>query len=249
MKLRGKLALITGAGQGVGATLAIGLAAEGAKIICTDIDVAKAQQTAGEIITAGGIAFSYLLDVTNADACVDLAEQLGKSHGDIDLLLNNAGICPRNSIDSDDVRESWKLGIDVNLNGTLNVTLAFVPALRRSKGNIINMASIASFVSTATSISYSTSKAGIKMLTQNLAAELAKDGVRVNAIAPGTLKTAMTEATRNVPERREAFLARIPMRRFGEPSEIVGPAVFLASDMATYVTGTTLVVDGGYLAT
>ncbi|WP_215265580.1 SDR family NAD(P)-dependent oxidoreductase [Epibacterium ulvae] len=248
MRLKGKLALITGAGQGVGATLARGLAAEGATIISTDLDLPSAQATADAIIEAGGSAVAYALDVTDADACTALAKEVGATKGDIDLLLNNAGVCPRNSIDADDVRESWKLGIDVNLNGALNVTLAFVPALRRSQGNIINMASIASFVSTATSISYSTSKAAIKMLTQNLAAELACDGVRVNAIAPGTLKTSMTEATRNVPERREAFLARIPMRRFGEPEEIVGPATFLASDMASYVTGTTLVVDGGYLA-
>lgn len=154
MKLQGKLALITGAGQGVGATLAMGLAAEGATIISTDMDLPKAQQTADAIIAAGGKSSAFVLDVTDADACLALAEQVTTQHGDIDLLLNNAGVCPRNSIDSPDVRESWKLGMDVNLNGTLNVTLAFVPALRRSKGNIINMASIASFVSTATSISY-----------------------------------------------------------------------------------------------
>jgi NAD(P)-dependent dehydrogenase (short-subunit alcohol dehydrogenase family) len=136
----------------------------------------------------------------------------------------------------------------VNLDGTLNVTLSFLDALRASKGAVINMASIAAFVSTSTSIAYSTSKAAIRMLTQNLAQELAPDGVRVNAIAPGTIVTAMTEATRNNEERRERFLARIPMGRFGLPEELVGPVVFLASSMSSYMTGATIVVDGGYLA-
>ena len=130
----------------------------------------------------------------------------------------------------------------------MNVSVAFLPALRKTKGAIINIASIASFVSTATSVSYPVSKAGVKALTQSMAHELAKDGVRVNAIAPGTFATVMTEATRSNAERSERFLARIPMGRYGDPKELVGPTVFLASTMSSYVTGTTLVVDGGYLA-
>ncbi|MFV0383642.1 SDR family NAD(P)-dependent oxidoreductase [Paracoccus sp. (in: a-proteobacteria)] len=246
MKLESRLAVVTGAGQGVGACIAKGLAAEGARVILADLSLENAQRTAGEIRDAGGEAWAYALDVTDAAACDELARQASE-HGDVSLLVNNAGVCPRNTIDSADVRESWALGMDVNLEGTLNMILPFVPVLRKTRGGIINMASIASFVSTATSISYSTSKAAVKMLTQNLAAELGKDGVRVNAIAPGTLVTPMTEATRNNTERSERFLSRIPMGRFGEPSEIVGPVIFLASDMSSYVTGATIVVDGGYL--
>ena len=134
------------------------------------------------------------------------------------------------------------------MKGALNVSLAFLDALRKTKGAIVNIASIASFVSTATSVSYPVSKAGLRALTQSMAHELAKDGVRVNAIAPGTFATAMTEATRFNPERSERFLTRIPMGRYGEPEELVGPVVFLASEMSSYVTGTTVVVDGGYLA-
>jgi NAD(P)-dependent dehydrogenase (short-subunit alcohol dehydrogenase family) len=136
----------------------------------------------------------------------------------------------------------------VNLTGALTMSLAFLPSLRATKGAIVNIASIASFVSTGTSVSYPVSKAGLRMLTQTMAQDLAKDGVRVNAIAPGTFATAMTEATRLNPERSERFLTRIPMGRYGEPEELVGPVVFLASAMASYVTGATLVVDGGYLA-
>lgn len=246
MKLENRLAVVTGAGQGVGACIAKGLATEGARVVLADLNLENAERTAAEIRADGGEAWAYALDVTDAEACTALAERVTE-HGDVSLLVNNAGVCPRNTIDSPDVRESWALGMDVNLEGTLNMILPFVPALRKTKGGIVNMASIASFVSTSTSISYSTSKAAVKMLTQNLAAELGKDGVRVNAVAPGTLVTPMTEATRNNAERRDRFLSRIPMGRFGEPSEIVGPIVFLASDMASYVTGSTIVVDGGYL--
>ena len=246
--LDGQLALITGGGQGNGAAIAQGIADEGCRVIVTDINAEGAGGVARAIRTAGGTAWSYPLDVTDAVACKDIARRVAGEAGQITCLINNAGICPRNSIDSPDLMIAWRHGMDVNVDGALNVTLAFLDALRNSKGSIINMASIASFVSTATSIAYSTSKAALKMLTQNLAQELARDGVRVNAIAPGTFATAMTAATRNDPERREKFLSRIPMGRFGDPAELIGPVTFLASSMSSYVTGTTIVVDGGYLA-
>lgn len=246
--LDGKIALVTGAGQGNGAAIARGLVAHGASVVLTDINEATVRAVAEAIREGGGTCWAFPLDVTDAASCRKLATVVEEECGPVSILVNNAGICPRNTIDSPDVHEAWDAAMSVNVNGTLNVTLAFVPALRRSKGVIINMASIASFVSTATSIAYSTSKAAIKMLTQNLAQELAKDGVRVNAIAPGSFVTAMTEATRTDPARREKFLSRIPMNRFGEPEELVGPVVFLASEMSSYVTGSTLIVDGGYLA-
>jgi NAD(P)-dependent dehydrogenase (short-subunit alcohol dehydrogenase family) len=248
MLLKGHIALVTGAAQGNGAAIAAGLAAEGARVVATDLDAAGAERTAASIRQAGGEAWAFELDVTDPEACAAVATEVGRAAGQVSVLVNNAGVCPRHSIDSPDLHRSWNLALDVNLHGTLNVTLAFLPALRATKGTIINIASIASFVSTATSVGYSTSKAAVRMLTQNLAQELAKDGVRVNAIAPGTFATAMTEATRHDPERSERFLARIPMGRFGEPAEMVGPVVFLASAMSSYVTGSTVVVDGGYLA-
>jgi len=246
--LEGKIALVTGAGQGNGAAIARGLIAHGAKVVLTDINEATVRAVASDIERNGGECWAYQLDVTDSAGCLKLAETVAAECGQVDIRINNAGICPRNTIDSPDVQETWDAAMSVNVDGTLNVTLAFVSALRATQGVIINMASIASFVSTATSIAYSTSKAAIKMLTQNLAQELAKDGVRVNAIAPGSFVTAMTLATRTDPERRERFLTRIPMRRFGEPDELIGPVVFLASSMSSYVTGSTLVVDGGYLA-
>jgi NAD(P)-dependent dehydrogenase (short-subunit alcohol dehydrogenase family) len=248
MLLADRLAVVTGAGQGNGAAIAKGLARHGARIVVTDIDVAAAQGVAAEIVAAGGTARAWRLDVADAAACREVAAAVAAELGDVSIVVNNAGICPRHGLDSDDLAASWQAALDINLTGTLNASVAFLAALRATRGAIVNIASIASFVSTGTSVSYPTSKAGVRALTQSMAHELAKDGVRVNAIAPGTFATRMTEATRLNPERSERFLARIPMGRYGEPDELVGPVAFLASDMSSYVTGTTLVVDGGYLA-
>lgn len=246
--LTGRLALVTGGGRGLGAAIAEGLAAHGATVMVTDIDGASAEAVARAIGETGGTARGFALDVSQPAACAALAARIGAEVGPVSILVNNAGICPRNTLDSPDLRESWDRAMRVNLDGTLNVTLAFVAALRETRGTVINTASIAAYVSTATSIAYSTSKAAVKMLTQNLAQELAKDGVRVNAIAPGPFLTAMTEPTRSDPARSARFLERIPLGRYGRPQELVGPVVFLASDMSSYVTGATLPVDGGYLA-
>ena len=248
MLLADRLAFVTGAAQGNGAAIAKGLATHGAAVIISDINIDGLVAVAEHIRNTGGQCWAYSLDVSDPEACLILAQQVRQECGDIAILVNNAGICPRTTINDADVRDTWRQAMRVNLDGTLNVTLAFVDALRATRGSVINMASIAAFVSTATSISYSTSKAAIRMLTQNLAQELAPDGVRVNALAPGPLNTAMTAATRHDPQRFERFRARIPMGRFGEPEELIGPVVFLASAMSSYVTGVTLPVDGGYLA-
>jgi NAD(P)-dependent dehydrogenase (short-subunit alcohol dehydrogenase family) len=246
--LEGRLALITGAGQGNGRALAIGLAAAGARVIVTDLNAETVAQTANLVREAGGTAYADKLDVTDAAACKAFAERIGREVGSVDLLVNNAGIIIREGSDSPKAEANWRLTMDVNVNGTFNVTYAFLQTLKASKGTIVNIASIAAYAGQSGSLGYSPSKGAIKMLTQSLAAELAKDGVRVNAVAPGVIETPMTAATRDNPERLEKFMGRIPMGRVGQPDELVGPVVFLSSHMSGYVTGVTLPVDGGFLA-
>lgn len=246
--LAGRLALVTGAGQGNGRAIALGLAAHGADVVVTDIDTVAAQQTADDVSARGRRGWSYTLDVTDADACAALAKTVGAEIGPVAILVNNAGIIIRETIDSPRAHDNWRRVLDVNLNGVFNVTHAFLPALRQTRGSIINIGSIASFVGVADTLGYSPSKGGVKLLTQSLARELARDGIRVNAIAPGVIETAMTKATREDPARLAGFVGRTPLGRVGQPDELVGPVVFLASDMASYVSGVTLPVDGGFLA-
>jgi NAD(P)-dependent dehydrogenase (short-subunit alcohol dehydrogenase family) len=246
--LQGRLVLITGAGQGNGREIALGLHRAGARVIVTDINEGPARETADLVRQDGGTAWAFMLDVTHADDCRSLAQRIAADIGQVDLLVNNAGIIIRENMSSPNAAANWKKTLDVNVNGTFNVTLACLPAIKATRGSIINIASIAAYAGQGGSLGYSPSKGAIKMFTQSLAQELAPLGVRVNSLAPGVIETPMTAATRENPERLEAFMSRIPMRRVGQPEDLVGPVIFLASDMSRYVTGITLPVDGGFLA-
>ena len=246
--LDGRLALITGAGQGNGRALAIGISQAGARVVVTDVNDATVQETAKQVREQGGEAWAFVLDVTSPADCQALAARVGKEIGKIDLLVNNAGIIIREGMASPDAAANWKKTIDVNVHGTFNVTHAWLPAIREAKGSIINIASIAAYAGQGGSLGYSPSKGAIKMFTQSLAQELAPVGVRVNALAPGVIETPMTAATRENPERLKSFMSRIPMGRVGKTEDLIGPVIFLASDMSRYVTGITLPVDGGFLA-
>jgi NAD(P)-dependent dehydrogenase (short-subunit alcohol dehydrogenase family) len=246
--LAGKRALVTGAGQGNGRAIALGLAAHGADIVASDIDLAGAERTAAELRASGSKALAFRLDVTDAAACHALAQTISRDIGEISILINNAGIIIREGLDSPRAAENWRRVLDVNLTGVFNVTHAFLPTLRKTRGAIVNLGSIASFVGVGDTLGYAPSKGGVKLLTQALARDLARDGIRVNAIAPGVIETAMTEVTRNDPARLAGFVGRTPLGRVGQPEELVGPVVFLVSEMASYVSGVTLPVDGGFLA-
>jgi NAD(P)-dependent dehydrogenase (short-subunit alcohol dehydrogenase family) len=238
--LAGKRALVTGAGQGNGRAIALGLASHGADIVAADIDLAGAERTAADLRGSGADAFSFRLDVTDAAACHALAQAIARDIGEIDILINNAGIIIREGLDSPRAAENWRRVLDVNLTGVFNVTHAFLATLRKTRGTIVNLGSIASFVGVGDTLGYAPSKGGAR--------DLARDGIRVNAIAPGVIETAMTEVTRNDPARLAGFVGRTPLGRVGQPEELVGPVVFLVSEMASYVSGVTLPVDGGFLA-
>ena len=246
--LLGRLALVTGAGHGNGAAIARGLAAAGAEVIVTDIDKEAARVIADSIVAEGGKARGFMLDVTDEEGCTRLARDLSLLVGPIRILVNNAGIYLRGNLLAPDGRERWDETMAVNVDGAFNVTWAFADQLKRTHGAVVNVASINSFTAPAGSGVYPVSKGAIAQFTRALATELAPDGVRVNAIAPGIIATAMAEPTIADPKRLEAFLTRVPMKRVGQPEELIGPVVFLCSDAASYVTGAILAVDGGFLA-
>jgi NAD(P)-dependent dehydrogenase (short-subunit alcohol dehydrogenase family) len=248
LSLKGKTALVTGGGQGNGRAIAIGMARNGARVVVTDIRTETAEDTAQQIRSDGGEAAGYQLDVTDAAACGALAARVERDIGATAIVVNNAGIIIRETIDSTKAHENWRRVFDVNVNGIFNVVHAWLAALRQTRGTIINVASIASFVGVGDTLGYSPSKGAVKLFTQALARDLGSDGIRVNAIAPGVIETPMTESTREHPERLAGFMRRTPLGRVGQPEELIGPVIFLASPAASYVTGAVLPVDGGFLA-
>jgi 3-oxoacyl-[acyl-carrier protein] reductase len=250
--LQDHIAVVTGAGSGIGRAIAAGYAREGARVVALDINQAAAAETAQEILNAGGKAESFALDVTKRDDCSATAKQVADKVGPVSILVNNAGIARRNGmLGADDaVIKDWEDIIAINLSGVFNVTHAFLAPLRANKGRIVNIGSIQSFLhlKTPSSPAYTASKHGVLGFTKALAAELGKEGVRVNAIGPGFIETPLNEKVRaSNPELAKTFVAHTPLGRAGKAEDIVGPAIFLASDLAAYVTGTILMVDGGYL--
>jgi len=249
--LEGRIAVVTGSGSGIGRAIALGYAKEGAQVAVLDINADAAAATAKAITDAGGKARSFTLDVTERDRCREVAAQIGAQVGQVSVLVNNAGINRRNAFGSDReaVIKDWQDVMAVNLNGVFNVTLAFLDQLRATKGRIVNIGSIQSFVHVRTpnSPAYTTSKHGVLGFTRALAAELGKDGVRVNAIGPGLIETPLNEKVRaGNPELVRIFLEHTPLGRTGKPEDIVGPAIFLACDLSAYVTGSIIMADGGY---
>ncbi|HEX3708855.1 MAG TPA: SDR family oxidoreductase [Pseudolabrys sp.] len=251
--LANHIAAVTGAGSGIGRAIAIGYAREGAQVAVLDIDRQAADKTAADIVAEGHEAHAFTLDVTKRDDCIAAAKQVADKVGTVSILVNNAGINRRNPFagDPDAFLKDWQDIMAINLNGVMNVTQAFLAQLRAGKGRIVNIGSIQSFVHVRTpnSAAYTTSKHGVLGFTKALAAELGKDGVRVNAIGPGLIETPLNAAVRaNNPALVRIFLDHTPLGRAGKPEDIVGPAVFLASDLSSYVTGTIVMADGGYRA-
>ncbi len=249
--LANHIAVVTGAASGIGRAIAAGFAREGARVVLLDINWSELAQAAREIHDSGGKADHFALDVTRREDCLAVAKQVADSVGRVSILVNNAGITRRNAFtaDAEAVAKDWQDILAINLNGVFNVTQAFLAPLRASKGRIINIGSIQSFVHlrTPSSAAYTTSKHGVLGFTKALAVELGKDGVRVNAIGPGFIETPLNAQARATnPALVQTFLDHTPLGRAGKPEDIVGPALFLASDLSAYVTGSIVMADGGY---
>src|SRR4051812_47394316 len=249
--LANHIAVITGAGSGIGRAIAIGYAREGARVVALDVNADSARETARLVSDAGGTIDSFALDVADRAACVAIAKQIAAQIGPVSILVNNAGIARRNGMlgAAEAVIKDWEDIIAINLTGVFNVTHAFLEPLRAAKGRIVNIGSIQSFMHlrTPSSPAYTASKHGVLGFTKALAAELGKDGVRVNAIGPGFIETPLNEKVRaSNPDLIKVFIDHTPLGRAGKPADIVGPAIFLASDLSAYVSGTIVMVDGGY---
>jgi NAD(P)-dependent dehydrogenase (short-subunit alcohol dehydrogenase family) len=243
--LDGRIALVTGAGSGIGEAIALAMAKAGARVVSVDINVGAAVRTAKAV---GGDAAGLACDVADRPSCDALAATVRRDIGAIAVLVNNAGIIRRGQVTDSNTRRDWDDTLAVNLDGPYNMVTAFLDQLRETKGAIVNIGSIQSFVALPNSAAYTTSKGGVRLLTKALAIELSPLGIRVNAIGPGFTATPLNADARQNAEYMANFTGRIPLGRIGTPEDIAQPAVFLASDMARYITGVTLPVDGGYLA-
>jgi len=246
MSLAGRTALVTGAGSGIGAAIAIQLAARGASVAVNDVDAAAAERTVATIAAAGGSAAAFTADVTSEPEVRSMCERLRETFGALDILVNNAGILSTTPT-AELGLAAWERTLAVNLTGAFNCCRAVLPAMQQRRyGKIINIASLAGESGgISVGVDYAASKGGLLALTRKLALEVAAFGINVNAIAPGTTSTPMVDA---MPEHdRTALLAKIPLGRFATPADIAAAACFLAGDESSFITGATLDVNGGLL--
>jgi 3-oxoacyl-[acyl-carrier protein] reductase len=241
--LQGRIALVTGASQGIGRACALELARAGATLAVTDINEVKLADVAAEIQVAGGQAATFRLDVSSQESIEAGAKAVLERFGKVEILVNNAGIT-RDGLILRMKRAAWDLVLDINLTGAFLLTQALLsPMLKNRWGRIVNMASVVGRAGQAGQVNYAASKAGLIGLTRSLAREVASRGITVNAVAPGFIETPMTAVLSE--QQSAAMLAQIPLGRRGTAEDIAQAVKFLASDAASYITGHVLDVNGG----
>lgn len=251
MRLDNKVTLITGAGSGIGRETALLFAAEGASIVAVDLDEAAVARVTDEIRGEGGAAEPVVADVASAAGCEHMIGAAEQAFGRLDVLFNNAGIMMPADGDAESTEEDvWDRTMDVNAKGVYLGCKYGIPALRRAGGgSIINTASFVALVGAATpQLAYTASKGAVLALTRELAVVHAREGIRVNALCPGPLRTKLLMDFLDTEDKRRRRLVHVPMGRFGEAREMAQAALYLASNESSYVTGTDFLVDGGLTA-
>lgn len=253
-RLDGKVALITGAGSGIGASCAELFASEGAAVVVSDINTDNAEKVARTVGTAGGRAVVLTGDVSSKDDCERLVRESVEEFGSVDVLINSAGVTPRYAPSDWDFEQTWDWVVSINLKGTMLMSYYAVEQMRRQGGgSIVNMASVIGLVGYAQGLStgfnpYPHTKGGVVQMTRDMGVALAKEGIRVNALCPGFSYTPLTTTLTEDSEMLARLEGLHPMGRLGQPEEIAKAALFLASDDASFITGVSLPVDGGYTA-
>lgn len=246
MRLKDKVAIVTGAGAGIGRGIAQMFATEGAKVVIAELDETGGQDTVRAIIENGGEAEFVKTDVSKFADCQAMVQKAVERFGKLDIIVNNAGIIKYGKIEVTS-EEDLDAVINVDLKGVFFGAKVAIPELKKSgSGRIINIASVAALQGFAELGAYCAAKGGVVALTRVLALELAKDKIRANAICPGGIESNMSKGMESDPKQMEGFLANVPVGRIGKPADIAAAAVWLASDETDYVTGQEIVVDGGW---
>lgn len=243
MELLGKVALVTGAAQGIGKAIALLLAEKGADVVVSDINIEKAQETAKEIEEKGRRSIALKVNVADPDEVEQMVEAVIEKFSRIDILVNNAGIT-RDRLLLRMSQEDWDAVLDVNLKGVFNCTKSVIKYMSKQRsGKIVNIASVVGLMGNVGQANYAASKAGVIGFTKTVAREFAQRGININAIAPGYIQTPMTEV---LPEKvKEELMKLIPMGRLGQPEDVAQAVLFLVSEASNYVTGQVLNVNGG----
>jgi NAD(P)-dependent dehydrogenase (short-subunit alcohol dehydrogenase family) len=247
-KLKGRIALVTGASRGLGKAMAVALASEGAGVALVSRGEAELNQVAAEIQAAGGVAAVFPADVASEEQVLQIESGVRARLGRVSILINNAGLNVRKSV-TDLTPEDWRRVIETNVSSAFLLCRSFVPHMKgQGYGRILNIASVMGSISLPNRTAYSASKAALLGFTRSLALELAEERITVNTISPGLFETELARPVLDNPEIKAQFLANIPLARTGKPEEIGALAVYLCSDDAGYITGSDILIDGGWTA-